>query len=106
MKIKSLLLASAFAAAGIYAASAQTSSPPASGSGQVSAATHCKDAATGQVKLKSAAATPSPGSSTSGSARTSPGDTTTGAAGTSPSAGAPSGGVSSGSSAAATLPNC
>lgn len=106
MTIKALLLASAFAAAGIYAASAQTSSPPASGSGQVSATTHCKDAATGQVKLKSAAATSSPGASTSGSAGTSPGGTTTGAAGTSPSAGAPSGSTSASSPAAANLPNC
>jgi hypothetical protein len=108
MNIKALLLASAFAAAGIYAASAQTSSPPAagSGSGEVSATTHCKDAVSGQVKLKSAAATSSPGSSASGSAGTSPGGTTTGAAGTSPSAGAPSGTTSPSSPAAANLPNC
>jgi hypothetical protein len=103
MKIKTLLLASAFAAAGIYGASAQTQSPSTSGTDTISATTHCKDAVSGQVKLKSAAATSSPGSSASGSAGTSPGGTTTGAAGTSPSASAPS---ASGSTAAANLPNC
>jgi hypothetical protein len=102
MKIKTLLLASVVAAAGIYGASAQTQSPSTSGTGTISATTHCKDAVSGQVKLKSAAATSSPGSSASGSAGTSPGGTTTGAAGTSGSAGS----ASSGSSAAANLPNC
>lgn len=106
MKLTTLLLASAFAAGSAVVAFAQTTTPSPSASGDISAATHCKDAASGAVKLKSAAATSSPGSSASGSAGTSPGGTTTGAAGTFGTASAPAGSTSPGSSAAANLPNC
>jgi hypothetical protein len=46
--LKTLLLSAAFIGAGVIGAAAQSStSPSASGSGNVSAATHCKDPVTG-----------------------------------------------------------
>ena len=52
--IKTILLASTLIAGGAIAAQAQsTSTPSASDADRVSSATHCKDSATGLVRLKS-----------------------------------------------------
>ena len=112
---KTLLLSAAFVGASVIGAAAQsTTTPSASGSANVSAATHCKDKTTGQARLKTAANT---GSATSGN--------TTGAASgssTAPKSSSPAPSSSSGSSgmsgstgstgssgptvAAANLPDC
>jgi len=115
---KTLLLSAAFVGASVIGAAAQSttspSAPSASGSANVSAATHCKDKTTGQARLKTAANT---GSATSGN--------TTGAASgssTAPKSSSPAPSSSSGSSgmsgstgstgssgptvAAANLPDC
>ena len=112
---KTLLLSAAFVGASVIGAAAQsTTTPSASGSANVSAATHCKDKTTGQARLKTAANT---GSATSGN--------TTGAASsssTAPTSSSPAPSSSSGSSgmsgstgstgssgptvAAANLPDC
>jgi hypothetical protein len=108
---KTLLLSAAFVGASVISAAAQSttspSAPSASGSANVSAATHCKDKTTGQARLKTAANT---GSATSG-------DTTGAASGssTAPKSSSGSSGMSgstgsTGSSgptvAAANLPDC
>jgi hypothetical protein len=64
MPLASALVASALVASGAMAANAQTSTSPGSGtgSGSISAATHCKDAQ-GQAQLKSAIAGPGAASS-------------------------------------------
>lgn len=108
MKVGTILLAGAVIAGGAFSASAQSTSTP---SGEVSAATHCKDATSGQIRLKSAM---SGAPSTAGSAGTqqSTGTATTGTgASGSPSSGSsslPSGSASgtASSAAAANLPNC
>src|SRR3954447_235777 len=112
--LKTLLLSAAVVGAGVIGATAQSTSPstpPASGSTNVSAATHCKDAS-GQVKLKTAANTP--GSPTSGSSAGKSGGAAERPAGGSPPASGSSGttGSASGmngstsSAATAALPNC
>jgi hypothetical protein len=112
MKVKSVLLATTLLIGATGFAVAQSSPGMGSGagaSGNVSAATHCKDAA-GQIKLKSAA-------NTGGTATTGAGQTGGASSGGKTGAGAPSGSgsgagatgsaaTSGGGSVAATLPNC
>jgi hypothetical protein len=108
MRVGTILLATAVIAGGAFSASAQTASPPS----EVSPATHCKDATSGQVRLKSAMSGAPSSAGTAGTGQTTGTSTTgTGATG-SPSSGSsslPSGSASSppaSSAAAANLPNC
>lgn len=119
MKLHRLLLTAAFLGGSVIGASAQTATPNAGANATVSAATHCKDAATGQVKLKSAMNSGSGmqagGSATTGSgsptAAGSPAGTAKGnTAGTAQRGGASSAqsgaGMGASAGAAANLPNC
>ena len=116
---KTLLLSAAFVGASVIGAAAQsTTTPSASGSANVSAATHCKDKTTGQARLKIAANT---GSATSGNttgAATGSGSSSAGGSSTAPKNSSGSSGMSgsagsTGSTgptgptvAAANLPDC
>jgi hypothetical protein len=111
MNGKILLLASVFLGGSVLAAAAQsgTGSGMGSGSGSISAATHCLDKATGQPKLKSAAAGSGSGAGSMGSSGTSGSSANTGSGSRSGSAGAGSGSTTgSGGMAgsAANLPSC
>ena len=99
---KTLLLSAAFLGASVIGAAAQSSqSPSPSGGGNISAATHCKDKATGQARLKTAG---SPSGSTTGAAGSMSGSTS----GSTGSSAAGSAGSSPGTAppVAANLPDC
>ena len=101
---KTLFLAVAFLAGSAFAAGAQTGSGTSSpgASGNVSAATHCLDQATGQPKLKTAAG--AGGSSLAGSTAGSASGSGSSSTGSTSGSGSPGG--MSGGSAAANLPKC
>jgi hypothetical protein len=109
MNRKILLLASVFLSGSVLAAAAQTGGSPGSGmgSGAISATTHCLDTATGQPRLKSAAAGSGSGSGSSmgGSSSSSSGMAAGSGGSTSTTGSAPASGSASGS-AAANLPRC
>jgi hypothetical protein len=97
---KTLLLTAAFLGASVFGAAGQSTSPSAGSNANVSAATHCKDKATGQARLKSAANTGSAASgSTTGSTGSMSGSSgsAAGSAGSSPATSGP---------VAANLPDC
>jgi hypothetical protein len=105
---KTLLISAAFLGASVLGAAAQSSpspspSPSAGSNANISAATHCKDKATGQARLKTAASPGAPAGSTTGAASGSTSGSSGGAAG---SAGSSPGTAGSSPSAAATLPVC
>jgi hypothetical protein len=53
--LKTFLLSAAFVGASVIGAAAQSTTPSSSGTPNVSPATHCKDKATGHVRMKGAA---------------------------------------------------
>jgi hypothetical protein len=105
--IKTLLVSAAFLGASVIGAAAQSSTSPSPGSANISAATHCKDKATGQARLKTAAKPAAPAGSTTGAASGSMSGSTGGTSGSAAgSAGSTPGGAGSAPSAAANLPDC
>ena len=103
---KTLLISAAFLGASIIGAAAQSSpspSPSPSGGGNVSAATHCKDKATGQARLKTAANPSAPSGGTTGAGSMS-GSSPSGSTGS--AAGAPGSSPGTSGPVAANLPDC